>query len=69
MSQKDANKAFFNVLKNIGLIVLPIGVVSGAVEYLFENRLYTVLAVLFTSIAIYIIWFEIRVRNIEGRVK
>ena len=66
MSRPKATKAFFNVLANIGLIVLPIGVVSGTIEYLFENRAYTIFSVLFTSIGLYIIWLELRLRRMEN---
>jgi len=51
----------------IGNTVLPIGIVAGAVEYLYHNRFYTVISVILSSILLWLIWLEIRFRKLESK--
>jgi uncharacterized protein YebE (UPF0316 family) len=67
MSDREVNNHFINVCKNFAIIVTPVGIATGAVQMYFQNRHYTAVAALFSGITVYLLYLELRMRNLENK--
>ena len=71
MTRKAATNKWLSFLKNVIVVLAPIGIIGGAARAVFNGNtnqtLYVILSVIFTCFAIYIAWLEIRLRSLEGK--
>ena len=66
-SRNSATEKLTHILKNVVIFVIPVSIVSSAVDYLFHNQLYTGIAVAVSVLILYLAWLELRLRNVEAK--
>ena len=69
MTRNIATEALYNLIKKISVFVIPPSIIAGVVEYFFENKIYSIVSVLATLFVLYILWIELRLREIEKRIQ